>query len=63
VRSTSVPDAFKAMNFLIKAYLKFPPVRFHKWFCLQEDAADVFWPENYDPTAMDLLPPSIRHNF
>jgi hypothetical protein len=51
------------MNFLIKAYLKFPPVRFHKWFCLQEDAADVFWPENYDPTAMDLLPPSIRPNF
>jgi hypothetical protein len=46
VRSTSVPDASKAMNFLIKAYLKSPLVRFHKWFCLQEDAADVFWPEN-----------------
>jgi hypothetical protein len=63
VRSTSVPDASKAMNFLIKAYLKSPLVRFHKWLCLQENAADVFWPKTHDPTAMDLPPPSIRHNF
>jgi hypothetical protein len=59
--STSVPDASKAMQSLIRAYLKSPLVRFHEWFYSQEHDADVFWPETYDLTPMDMLPPSIRH--
>jgi hypothetical protein len=61
--STAIPDASKPMNSLIKAYLKSPLARFHQWFYSQEHDADVFWPETYDLTPMDMVPPSARHIF
>jgi len=59
--STTIPDASRAMNLLIKAYLGSPLARFHEWFYTQEHDADALWPETYDLTPMDALPACARH--
>ena len=59
--SAKIPDASKSMNLLAKAYLRSPLARFHKWFYSEEHDADALWPETYDLTPMDVLPPNVRY--
>ena len=47
------------MNLLAKAYLRSPLARFHNWFYSEEHDADALWPETYDLTPMDVLPPNV----
>jgi hypothetical protein len=57
--SAKIPDASKSMNLLAKAYLRSPLARFHNWFYAEEHDADALWPETYDLTPMDVLPPNV----
>jgi hypothetical protein len=57
---TIIPDATRAMRRLIKAYRHSRLAQFHAEFHLQEHDAPALWPETYDRTPLDALPPCTR---
>jgi len=59
--STAIPTADKATCALVKAYNKSSLSAFHTWFYSEEHDADALWPETYDRTPTEPLPPSVRH--
>ncbi|MCE9611516.1 MAG: hypothetical protein K8R23_15065 [Chthoniobacter sp.] len=57
---TAIPDASRAMKRLIRTYRTSRLARFHAEFYSQEHDAPGLWPETYDLTPLDALPPCAR---
>jgi hypothetical protein len=57
---TAIPDASRPMKRLIKAYRNSPLAHFHADFYAQEHDAPALWPETYDRTPLEVLPPCSR---
>lgn len=60
VTPVKIPDASRAMKRLISAYQHSPLARFHAEFYAAEHDAPALWPETYDCTPLDALPPCTR---
>jgi len=58
--SVAIPDASEAMMQLIRAYRSSALARFHADFYAEEQDAPALWPETYDRTPFDVLPPCAR---
>ncbi len=58
--SVEIPDASRAMKRLVSAYQQSPLAQFHIQFYSQEHDAPALWPETYDRTPLDALPPCAR---
>lgn len=58
--SVEIPDASRPMKRLISAYQHSPLARFHADFYTVEHDAPALWPETYDCTPLDILPPCTR---
>ncbi|MGB8166214.1 MAG: hypothetical protein WCF18_01905 [Chthoniobacteraceae bacterium] len=58
--STAIPDASRPMKRLIKAYHRSRLASFHADFYSQVHDAPALWPETYDRTPLDVLPPCTR---
>ena len=58
--SVEIPDASRAMKRLIHAYQHSRLAHFHAGFFAQEHDAPALWPETYDRTPLDALPPCTR---
>ena len=55
-----IPDASRPMKRLLKAYRRSRLASFHSAFYAQEHDAPALWPETYDRTPLDVLPPCAR---
>ena len=55
-----IPDASRETKRLIKAYQRSRLARFHAEFYSQEHDAPALWPETYDRTPFEMLPPCAR---
>lgn len=55
-----IPEVARPMNRLIKDYRCSRLARFHAEFYAQEHDAPALWPETYDHTPLDALPPCTR---
>lgn len=58
--STSIPDQEDGMGRLIEAYGLSEVKRYHDWFYSQEHQPPERWPETYDLTPREILPPCAR---
>lgn len=58
--SAEIPDASRAMKRLVKAYRRSRLAAFHTEFYSQEHDAPALWPETYDCTPLEALPPCAR---
>jgi hypothetical protein len=55
-----IPDASRPMKRLISAYRRSPLAAFHRDFYSQQHDARSLWPQTYDATSFDVLPPCVR---
>ena len=58
--SVEIPDASPGMERLIAAYQASSLAAFHADFYSQEHDAPGLWPETYDSTPLEILPPCAR---
>ncbi len=58
--STIIPDASRPMKRLIRSYTRSRLALFHAEFYAEEHDAPALWPETYDCTPLDMLPPCTR---
>lgn len=59
--SVQIPDQSEAMEHLIERYSSSPLAKFHDWFYAQEHEPPHLWPQTYDRTPLEPLPPCVRH--
>jgi hypothetical protein len=59
--STRIPDQSDSMPHLIEAYRESALAGFHDWFYSEEHHTPEEWPETYDRTPLEPLPPCARH--
>ena len=59
--STRIPDQSEGVANLVAAYERSELARFHGWFYAQEHEPPAAWPQTYDRTPLDALPPCARH--
>jgi len=57
--STRIPIFDGAMEGLIGDYLQSRPGKFHRWFYSQEHQPHEEWPQTYDLTPLEILPPCV----
>jgi len=58
--SVEIPDHSEGTARLAEAYAASSTAAFHRWFYGQEHESPDHWPETYDRTSLDLLPPCAR---
>lgn len=56
-----IPDHSKAMDNLVALYRRSPLAEFHDLFYAEAQHPPQLWPQTYDRTPLDDLPPCIRH--
>ena len=59
--STRIPDQSDSMPHLIAAYRESVLAGFHDWFYSEEHRPPEEWPETYDRTPLEPMPPCARH--
>lgn len=57
--STRIPAFDEAMEGLIGDYLKSKLEKFHRWFYSQDHQPHERWPQTYDLTPLEILPPCV----
>ena len=57
--STRIPTVAKAMELLIAEYMQSRLRQFHLWFYAQEHEPYGRWPQTYDLTPLEMLPPCV----
>lgn len=55
-----IPDQSDGMKHLINTYRRSSLARFHEWFYAEEHDPPEHWPNTYDRTPLDSLPPCVR---
>jgi hypothetical protein len=58
--SVAIPDQSEGTYRLAEDYATSPTADFHRWFYSQEHEPPASWPETYDRTALETLPPCAR---
>ncbi|MGM0485736.1 MAG: hypothetical protein ACQESR_03125 [Planctomycetota bacterium] len=58
--SVEIPEQNEGTSRLTEAYAGSRTARFHQWFYSQEHEPPGRWPESYDRTPVDSLPPCAR---
>ncbi len=58
--STEIPDQSEGTGRLVEAYAASSSSAFHRWFYSQEHEPPDRWPQTYDRTPLDPLPPCAR---
>lgn len=58
---TSIPDQTDGTDRLIEAYAGSSTAAFHRWFYSQAHEPPTAWPDTYDRTPTNMLPPCTQH--
>lgn len=58
--SVQIPDQSEPMAGLMAAYAESSLAKAHNWFYSQEHEPVESWPQTYDRTPLDILPPCVR---
>jgi hypothetical protein len=58
---TTIPDYTKAMERLVYGYKKSKLKKFHDWFYTQEHDPPESWPDTYNKTPLNTMPPCVRY--
>lgn len=58
--SAEIPDQTEGMARLVEDYAASSLAAFHRWFYSQEHESPDRWPETYDRTPLEPLPPCVR---
>jgi len=59
--TAAIPDHSQSMDSLVALYRRSPLAEFHNLFYAEAHDPPQLWPQTYDRTPLDDLPPCIRH--